>query len=264
MTRFFKYSAQSNAALAQNPKHKFAAQHALNIYKKNAIYSFIPKNACSTMRTSVAYANGCIEDPADFNWIHRNNNTFAANLRELITAEYTFTVLRCPFSRLASSYLDKIVSRNTVAWGYVDARERKVEIEDITFESFVKSMTMPRIKAHNIHWRPQIEFLAYKEYDDYFAIENFSHAVKTLQEKIGLEIIDARKLTNHGVDRYALVHNEDFSAAKPFEFLRMKQEGSFPAPKALYNDELVNIVKQSYKEDFALYNDVIGSDGLMF
>lgn len=264
MNRTFRYSASNNNALAQNPKHKFASQHALNIYQADAIYSFIPKNACSTMRTTLAYANGCISDTADFNWIHKNNHTFSANLREMLKATYTFTVLRCPFSRLASSYLDKIVSRNTVAWGYVDLCERKIDIEDITFESFVKSIKTPRIRAGNIHWRPQVDFLVYKNYDDYFSVENFPKAVQTLKEKIGLEVIDARGLTNHGVDNYSLVDSDDFSSVKPIEFLKMKETGQFPAPRALYNDELINIVKSAYKDDIALYKDVIGTDGMMF
>ena len=200
MIRFFRYSAANYNGLAQNPRHKFAHNHALNIYNADAIYSFIPKNACSTMRTSIAYANGCIEDVTDFNWIHKNNHTFTANLRDLVTAKYTFTVLRCPFSRLASSYMDKIVSRNSVAWNYYDLRDRKVELEDVSFHEFVKSMTTPKVKAGNIHWRPQSDFLVYKNYDDYFAMENFGEATKVLNDKIGLEVIDARKLTNHGVD----------------------------------------------------------------
>ena len=36
MTRFFRYSAVNNNALHQNPKHKFANQHALNIYQQDA------------------------------------------------------------------------------------------------------------------------------------------------------------------------------------------------------------------------------------
>ena len=48
--------------LPQNIGHQFAARHALNIYKSSSIYSFIPKCACSTMRLSLAKANGLIDD----------------------------------------------------------------------------------------------------------------------------------------------------------------------------------------------------------
>ncbi len=264
MIRYFRYSSANNNPLASNPRHKLANNHALNIYLADAIYSFIPKNACSTMRTSLALANGCIQDPKEFNWIHKNNFTFSAGISQLLKAKYTFTILRCPFSRLASAYLDKIVNRDSVAWGYYELRERKVELEDVSFASFVKSMTVPRVKNGNPHWRPQVDFLVYKEYDDYFAMENFSHAVKTLKEKIDLDVIDARKLTNHGVDGLELIDGEDFSNAKPIEFLKMKAEGNYPSARSLYSPELIKSVRVTFKADFDLYKSLFGTDNLLF
>ncbi|TAL45777.1 MAG: hypothetical protein EPN89_11775, partial [Methylovulum sp.] len=83
-TRPFKYSSASYVNLSKNQQHQFAQGHALRIYNSNSIYSFIPKNACSTMRVSLAIANGCIADTdkldeLDFNWIHNNNDTFRAD-----------------------------------------------------------------------------------------------------------------------------------------------------------------------------------------
>ena len=56
--RLFRYTRGNLQALVQNAAHQFAAQHALSIYAADAIYSFIPKNACSTMRYTLAIANG--------------------------------------------------------------------------------------------------------------------------------------------------------------------------------------------------------------
>ena len=79
--RVLKYASSNYEPLGKNKKHQFAAAHALNIYSSNTIYSFIPKNACTTMRLSLALENGCIQSIKDFNWIHRNNATFSASLR---------------------------------------------------------------------------------------------------------------------------------------------------------------------------------------
>ena len=62
------------------------------------------------MRLSLAFYNGCVDDTADFGWIHSNNATFRADLASLAGASYTFVILRCPYARLASGYLDKIVA----------------------------------------------------------------------------------------------------------------------------------------------------------
>ena len=266
MPRFFRYSKKTYNTLSNNQQHKFAQNHALSIYSLDTIYSFIPKNACSTLRTTIAYENGCIDHPSDFNWIHKNNQTFKASLSELIKAKYTFTILRCPFSRLVSAYLDKIISRDRQAWEYIDLHDRKIQMEDITFDFFVKSMSQNSIKKGNIHWRPQEDFLVYQEYDDYFCLENFTEAERTLEEKIGLKIIDARPFTLHSIKNYDYFDsaNVDLWNLKPSEILSYKLKGELPNPQKMYNDELVNLVRTAYKSDIKLYQEKIGSETLMY
>jgi hypothetical protein len=83
----FRLSSASYLPLNQNSKHMFAMRHSLIVYAPNALYSFIPKNGCSTLRLSV-------DSVDDFNWIHSNNATFQSSLSEATLANYTFVVLR--------------------------------------------------------------------------------------------------------------------------------------------------------------------------
>lgn len=264
MSRLLRYSHQSYANLNTNREHLFAQRHALNIYPSDAIYSFIPKNGCSTMRTSLAIANGCIADSSDFNWIHQNNDTFSASLPDLAKAKYTFTILRCPFSRLLSVYLDKFLERNPVAWKYIDLHNRTIEMEDITFEFFVKSMCKERISNGDIHWMPQTNFLVYEQYDDYFAFEEFPKLTDELQQNIGLALVDARPLTKHGRDGFRKLSRRMPYRMRPLELLGYKKDGSLPALKSMYSDELVKCVKRAYKSDIALYKKKIGSGNLLY
>jgi hypothetical protein len=242
----------------------FAQRHALNIYPSESIYSFIPKNACSTMRTSLAIANGCIRDSSDFNWIHQNNDTFAANLSELSRAKYTFTILRCPFSRVLSVYLDKFLNRDRVAWKYIDLHNRTIDMEDVTFEFFVKSMSKNHIRNSDIHWMPQTSFLVYENYDDYFAFEDFPRLTEELKSRIGLELVDARPLTKHGSEGFRRLNKRSPFRKPPFELLGYKREGFLPTIKSMYTDELIQCVKRVYKADIALYKKRCGADGLSF
>ncbi|MFK7975182.1 MAG: sulfotransferase family 2 domain-containing protein [Halioglobus sp.] len=264
MPRLLRYSSSSYQSLRENKPHSFAQHHALNIYASDAVYSFIPKNACSTMRTSLAIANGAIRDSSDFNWIHQNNHTFTASLSELAKAKYTFTLLRCPFARLVSVYFDKFLDRNPVAWKYVDLHNRTIELEDITFEFFVKSLAKERIRNGDIHWMPQTSFLVYEHYDDYFALEEFSTATDVLREKIGLEVTDARPLTRHGRDGHKKLNKRKPYTLSPFELLVAKKSGAIPTLKAMYSEELVKVVKRAYKQDIALYKKEIGTKHLSF
>ncbi|MFZ2449827.1 MAG: sulfotransferase family 2 domain-containing protein [Methylovulum miyakonense] len=262
--RQLNYADTSYLSLGRNVPHQFAQAFALRIYRSNSVYSFIPKNACSTMRLSLAMANGCISREADFNWIHCNNDTFRADLAALIQAEYTFVILRCPFARLASAYLDKIVDTTGVAWELYDAVQRKIEIEDMTFRIFVNTVTKANVLRSNIHWQPQVDFLVYKEYDDYFNLETFATVQNTIANKTQIEIVDARNLTRHGIDRFELVSDGNYADYLPDAIRTMKKTGKAPKPAALYDDELVAKVSKTFKKDIALYKSLFGTKNLMF
>ncbi|ASF45009.1 sulfotransferase family 2 domain-containing protein [Methylovulum psychrotolerans] len=262
--RQLNYSADSYAYLPNNSAHRFAQAFALRIYRSNSIYSFIPKNACSTMRVSLAMANGCISSTADFNWIHCNNDTFRADLASLIQADYTFVILRCPFARIASAYLDKIVDTTGVAWELYDAVQRQIDIQDMSFRLFVNTITKPAILRANIHWQPQVDFLVYKDYDDYFNLETFAAAQSIISEKAQIDIIDARGLTRHGIERFELISNDTYADYLPDAIRTLKKAGQAPKPSTLYDDELIAKISKAFKKDIALYKSLFGTKNLMF
>ncbi len=266
MNRSFKYANSSQQSLLKrNGKHNFAMGHALRIYQTNAIYSFIPKNACSTLRLSLAIANGCIQKAKEFNWIHHNNDTFSADLASAQTAAYTFVVLRCPYARLASAYLDKIVGHYPDAWQLYDLTQRRREVSTMTFEFFIRQLRQKNIREANIHWRPQVDFLLYNHYDDYFCLEDFANVPDLLQQKIQLSIVDARPLTRHGLSEFAQLGTQgEYARHSTLQIMCLKQAGQCPSPLSLYTDELAAIVKTHYNDDIALYQSLFGAEKLMF
>jgi len=83
MRKFKYFDANTNNLLVNNHPFLLSKRHALKHFKTGTIYSFIPKNACSTMRFSLAIENGCLSENSDVNWIHLNNTTFNASTSEL-------------------------------------------------------------------------------------------------------------------------------------------------------------------------------------
>lgn len=255
-SRLLSYSG-ARKPLCSSARHVFAASHALEIYVANSIYSFIPKNACSTMRYSIALANQCIAGEHEIGWIHANNSTFQASLRSLITADYTFVILRCPFSRLASCFLDKIVGATPIAKIY--ERVSKRTGPEVTFETFVKDLEVEANLVRNEHWRPQIDFLVYKEYDDYFCIEDFQSARNTIEGRIGLRIHDARHLTAHGSDQCEKIGSPgEFARASILEIKDIKKGGRIPSVSSLYSERAAQIVASVFADDIAVYKERCG------
>jgi Sulfotransferase family len=255
--RVLRFARRDAVSLASNTAHQFALSQAMCIYQPGAIYSFIPKNACSTLRFSVAWANGCVATESDVNWIHENNLAFKPTLGDLATAKYCFVVLRDPFRRIASCFLDKFVDKRPEAWRFQALLDYSINPDTLTFRSFVECL--PRVLRKNLHWRPQVDFLVYENYDDWFCLEEFGRAVDTLGSRIGLIVRDTRHLLDHGSYRYKIVDaNGRFPDLPVFEIADMKRRGELPAVERMFDDDLRRIIRSAYADDFALYQLNIG------
>ncbi len=261
--RQLRYAADKPVALERNIAHQRAASHALVHYGSGTVYSFIPKNACTTLRLSLAVANGCVTDLDDWTWIHLNNATFQADLRDLAAAPFTFTVLRCPHARLASVFLDKILMRGAEYWDLFHAENDQLDHDTLTFRDFVTLMLKPGRLRSNIHWRPQIDFLVYDDYDAWYTVEAFGAAAAGIETR-AFPIIDARGLSRHGTDQVALLEQGCFADTPCLELAGMRRGGHLPAHGALYDDKLATRVAKAYAEDITLYRDRCGAAGLSF
>lgn len=255
MIRTLRHTAGHPVYLKNNAAHQFAAQHALCHYRSRSIYSFIPKNACSTMRLSIAIANGAIRGPEEHAFIHANNPTFAAELRDLVTAGFSFVILRDPLERLASVYLDKIVGVTPEFWQLHSRLGHEGNPEDMTFRRFVDAIALPGILRSNPHWRPQVDFLVYDVYDLYIQLPELNSHREVLRERAGLELHDARPMTRHGTDQYTLVDDNCFADIEPVAIREMYREGKCPAHRALFDSSLREKARQLYAQDFRLMTE---------
>ncbi len=258
MIRHLRYSSATHDALEKNEQHCFAARYALNHYSSNSIYSFIPKNGCTTMRYSFALANGCIQTPADFEWVHLNNRTFSASLRDLVCANYSFVILRSPYTRLASAFMDKLVplkgspvsshlSNFIRTSGYPMA-----EVEKITFRQFCQALENAEVLTADVHWRPQIDYLVYQDYDSYFRLECFDDAKAEIEHRTRILLHDARHLSRHGTDQVTLITDKPFADTPLKQLSEMKSAGIMPAHAALYDTTIRRQISHVFATDFEL------------
>ena len=242
--------------LKENKLHTFSSLFSLSIYPLDAVYTFIPKNACSTLRYSIAIANGFIDGYSNIEWIHSNNETFSSTQREIAQAKYTFTVLRCPFTRVASSFLDYIVSGE---FTFKDFNEQKLSINFHEFLQIIKSQ--PR-EDRDQHWRNQSDFLHYEIYDNYFSLESFSEAISTLMDK-GLAVHDTRKYIKHDISSLNRIDG-DFSKIKEQDLKKIKDDGYAPNYKSMFTKTEIELVEDIYSDDLNLYESHFGNKRLLF
>ena len=256
MKRILKNAKLLNVPIEQNDVNTFSSSYSLSIYPLNFVCTFIPKNACSSLRYSIAIANGYIKDINDIKWIHSNNKTFISSQREVACAMYTFVILRCPFKRIASCFLDKFVGRKLK---FNDENGQRLSINFHEFLLIIKSQAR---KDRNDHWRNQSDFLHYEQYDDYFSVESLSDAVNSLETR-GFSLIDTRTSLKHDLSNYKKVDG-DFSKMKDLDLKKMKDEGKSPNYKSMYSNHEVDLVKEIYNDDIELYKNYFGEKNLLY
>ncbi len=270
MNRQLRFARLSNGNLQNNGLHAFAHRRSLAIYGLGAVYTYIPKNACSTLRYSLAIHNGYLRRGDDPEWIHENNATFVADRRLLAEASYTFVVLRCPYRRLASAYLDKVVGASVLARVLVARSNRPEDLDAVTapdlhalsFAEFARICLSPPSGAVDSHWYPQVNCLVYEDYDDWFSMEAFDKASAALGQR-GFVVYDTRDRIPHSTAGLEKVDGA-FARVPAGEIYRMKQTGQAPTYEALYDAETRAVVRENYATDIELYREKIGPDGLMF
>ena len=255
-TRLLKNAKLEYCQVNQNKMHAFSSSHTLSIYPIGAVYTFIPKNACSSLRYSIAVANGFLDGVEDVKWIHKNNQTFVSTQREVCIANYTFVVLRCPFTRIASGFLNKLVDKT---FNVNDAAGNRI---DINFHDFLMVIKSQQRSEMNQHWRNQSDFLHYERYDEYFSLESFPNAIKSLGNH-GLNVYDTRTKLKHDLSALERIDG-DFSRIKTNELKKMKDEGCLPNYKSMFGDKEIELINEMYKDDINLYKSHFGKNDLLF
>jgi hypothetical protein len=253
--RLLKNANKSYSSISENLNYNFSKNYCLSIYAIDAIYSFIPKNACSSIRFSVAVANGFLSDLNDIDWIHNNNTTFISTAREICRAKYTFVILRCPFRRLISTFFNKFVDKD------FQLNDETGKPLDISFSDFVYEINSQNKESMNEHWRPQSDFLHYEVYDDYFCLENFTYAINRLSEK-GLNVIDTRKYLKHDKSGFSTIVS-DFSSTPISKLQKLKKNNNVPKEEKFYTKETYKIVSKIYEEDIELYIQKFGDKNIL-
>lgn len=235
--------------------HDFARAHALAI-PGNIVYTYIPKNACTSLRIAAGRANGFSGDLSNI------QSSIQASFEQVQCAEYTFVVLREPFERIASVFLDKairepkrftcLLTRFERRINRLSGRNADATLDKWSFRTFVERLAVANNIFKEHHWVPQNAFLLYESYDDYFDVKDMAATFETLSKRFAVE--DTRRGSGHttlGKERVTGM----FADTTVKDLRQWNKAGKVPNYDSMYDEDVRRVVRTLYQEDFALYFD---------
>lgn len=167
--------------------------------------------------------------------------------------DYEFIVVRNPFSRLTSFYINKVVYQGNPPWDYKDYYDNEITIPHLargntgyTFEEFIDELNELHINRAERHLRPQfVGVPAGHEFDKWVRLEHFKEDIREVCEVLDF---DYDVITEKKSNFFPRTELGEYVGDKPTPWLR---ENGIPKNwRNFYNDKTETIVRQVYQQDF--------------
>lgn len=237
--------------------------------KLKLVYVAIPKNACTSLKMAAINAT---EMDAEFSnaavSVHafmKSHFAFPQESKEAQQAREDFrwiVVLRNPFSRLVSAYLNKIVGserdpakhfgrvqklRHGLPTGSLDPKR------GVTFAEFIRGVAGTTDIEADEHWRQQSIYVGtdLNRYAYVGRLEGFQKMGDDLAE-FGLRLVPANR------NRTVYMTVGEIGEAADILPAQIQAAKAKPAAKSFYREDLVELVARRYAQDINLYHRAFG------
>lgn len=234
--------------------------HLIDPYHR-IIYCYVAKNACSTMkfhflRKKLRAENAAISDEEINETVHKISRQHA--IADPGTVEfseyYSFFILRDPFSRIASAFLDKFV-RTEALPRYADRLMSEygpqTAPEQWTFSDFIHAIAKSPVESLNEHWMPQYMHLIEDVDYEFFRIEDIAKSLR-LRNIYGNLSKNVREHTLRYLDLDRPAHETPIAELKAF----YGKEGQVPSRSSLCHADLEAPIRSIFGPDFELIESV--------
>ena len=252
-----------------NPLFEYASRHALLHGETGAIISYIPKNACSSIKASMLMHQYGYEEqefleiasPA----IHSVTHLLQAKPQDIARAKKSYILFRDPIERAVSVFLDKFVSglqesvkfANLVidmglddAEDEVESRQKRI-IDDLTFKSFLELLRHDRLLKLDPHWRPQRHFVMFKNYTHRGIMSDMPSFIEAIESDMGIKWLDSRGFMKHGREQYEKLDTPELYNTRVADLAYYKNEIKVvPSTASMLSPEIINLISEIYRQDF--------------
>ncbi len=274
------YLQQKNSKAAIDIYKQEITNYALINQKYKIIYLPLAKNACTLFITMMIKNSSEWQRYQDFGdniyaYSRRHDTQFGVPDFSYFSKNdyFKFTILRNPFNRLVSAYLDKIVKYNELepfAQQVIRDIQNFLNInynpaQSITFRQFILYLSETEDYLLNEHWRSQHTFLGREilELDYLGQFEELDSVIKFLENKfdftITTDVEDSNEFEEHITKYVEYDSNQKVCDTYPTELKFLKiLHGGFPKATSFYTPDLIELVTNRFAKDISIYQQQFG------
>ena len=250
-------------ALPDLERRAFALRHLYVYPKLRLAYTYTPKNACTSFKRTFGRAQGWLSDDSPA----AHDMTLSWWLSGLVrypSTDERILVVRDPFDRVLSAYLNRFLTSDTAAADHAMRTGLAASLaaspaaapgvgasrDDVTFRDFVGYLSTTPSRALNEHWRPQSDFLL-GHYTRMLRFEHLAEDTRFLSQR-GVTVQQAR---GHGTSSLRQDLGSGWGTRPARRLRRLRQRrGVLPTADNMYDDDLRAMVADRYACDIELFH----------
>ena len=240
-------------------------QHCIWMEEIGSAFIYIPKTACTswklflwqlngnTLSSEISYSNVHNENTIKLPYVYKmNRNRQEEFVNELNKGKISVcSVVREPYSRVLSGYLDKILKHKNPNSSFsrliIPEIKRYHDLEDSTAPTFLQFLQWNHEKKGkellNDHWRPATELLGLHENNDYLDNEN-------------VKLWPMTKM-NEAADWFKTRFKANIDFPSSQELGTRKTNTSEEQIDRYFGDQEKVVFESIYKQDLSLYQSIM-------
>lgn len=148
------------------------------------------KSGCSSIKAALLKAiyareGKALPDPVSPKFVHGQNDAWSASFNNIGKSRFRFSVVRNPFSRILSAYLDKIARGGILCNQFNYAHNFPIDYR-AGFDEFLEKLDLSK-NLFDQHWRPQTAnlLLGYLRVDEVYFLESLTDSHEELERSVG-------------------------------------------------------------------------------
>lgn len=215
--------------------------------KFKVLYMPVPKAGCAALQAAFLKMYGIEPVDGEINktsielfMLSTVLNNEEATLDEIYSEYFKFTVVRNPYERVLSAYLNKFVTANCQ---YPPARRIAREIgHPPSFREFIMYLVRRPAEQFDEHWRPQSSIVHGFPLDHIGHLEDLDKTLAALTDVIGQPVVLD--------DWNRTAYDGPLTGAMDMPCDRL---ATIPNAESFYDAELRRHVKELYRNDFIIF-----------